>query len=328
MGHGRVLVPSNGIEGAWSSSNNNDETERDGFECVRRSFGTLRPGPLTPSLGDCDVTRFDASLARRHVQGKDAVSQVFLWLISKGKSTIQLVFRQGSLRLQFGTHFECVENLDSFHHLLSRTEDVRVCYPSAGSYTELVSSLHRTLSTVFPNLKALLLVRRNPNDSYSDRVWLPDPSRSAATVHLLHYYLTELPASSRSPSPDSEAEVDSEAERVPWHPALDTLWVSVGSQEEIIPLQETLAGRSALGFPIRCVVVHHCFEGDPAALARLHALDVAVEELILTETRADDVLSEGDWAVGLPDKFSLPATVRRDWPTVWYGDYEHGGARG
>ena len=258
----------------------------------------------------------------RYVQGKDAtVSHVFLWLISEEQSTMQLVFRQGSLRLQFGTHFECVEALGSFHgSLLSSTEDVRVCYPSAGSYTELVASLHRTLPTVFPNLKALLLVRRNPDRSYSDRVWL-DPSRSVATVHLLHYYLADVPASPISTDSDSEEEMDTEAEYVPWHPALDTLWVFVGSQQEIIPLQETLAGRAALGFPIRRLVIHHCFEARSPALARLRDLGLYdVEELILTETRAAEVLSEGDWAVRLPDRFSLPATIHRDWPTVWYGD--------
>ena len=95
----------------------------------------------------------------------------------------------------------------------------------------------------------------------------------------------------------------------------------VGSQQEIIPLQETLAGRAALGFPIRRLVIHHCFEARSPALARLRDLGLYdVEELILTETRAAEVLSEGDWAVRLPDRFSLPATIHRHWPTVWYGD--------
>ncbi|KAM5543650.1 hypothetical protein V8D89_002901 [Ganoderma adspersum] len=263
----------------------------------------------------CAVTNreiFDS--VHRNMQEKDAVSHVFLWLMSGStKSVMQLVFPQGSLRLQSGTHFDCVETLDTLpRRLFSGTEDVRVCYTSPEGYTDLVRRLRRTLSSTFPELKVLLLARLNP----WTRGW-PQSAESGpdAPVHLLHQYLMQPWSPSSAPDPDSKADDIT----LPWHPELDTLWVSVWSEKQIVALQETLAGRAALGFPIRCVIVHHCFAAcSPAAYARLWALDGAAEEVILMRTSSSRVLNEGDWAVRLPDRFSLPPAVRRDWPSVWY----------
>ena len=238
-----------------------------------------------------------------HIQGKDAVSHAFLCLVAK-KPTMQLVFPQGSLRLQFETSFDCIEILRSFRRLVSKTEDLRVRYISAGRYTEVVDSLETTLRTTFPNLKAISLIRQTCADYPGFYATVDgDP-----TDHVLHDYLVEPPRC-RSPLP--------EAERIPCHPALDTLWVCVrDSKEEIALLQKTLADRAALGFPIRCVIVQHYFGDDSTAVSQLRALNA--EEVILMETRALQSLREVDWAVTLPERFSLPSVLCRDWPTKWY----------
>ncbi|KAM5543659.1 hypothetical protein V8D89_002910 [Ganoderma adspersum] len=100
------------------------------------------------------------------------------------------------------------------------------------------------------------------------------------------------------------------------HPALDVLWIFVHLDEEIASLEAMLAKCAALGFPICCVIVHHRFAADSTALTCLQALDV--EEVILTESENSDTLREVDWVVRFPDRFSLPAAIHRDWPTMWY----------
>ncbi len=57
---------------------------------------------------------------------------------------------------------------------------------------------------------------------------------------------------------------------------------------------------------------------DSTALAQLRALDT--EEIILTESHASDLLREVDWVETAPERFSLPAALHRDWPTMWYRD--------
>ncbi|KAM5543660.1 hypothetical protein V8D89_002911 [Ganoderma adspersum] len=247
----------------------------------------------------------------RHVQGKDVVSHLLLWLLpdsesdetcGPSQSSLQLVFSQGSLRLQFPTQFDCVDILRSFPRLFSTTKDIRIRYDTAvGRYADLKRSLAMLLPATFPSLKVLSLIPE-------DHMWT-DP-----TIRPLHQYLAEPPrsdsASGSSPTPDN-ADLSS----LP-HPPLDTLWIFVQSDEAITALETTLAARAALGFPIRRVIVHHCFLAGSTALARLQALDA--EEVILTKSRASSMLRERDWAVGFPDMFSLPAAIRRDWPTVWY----------
>ena len=247
----------------------------------------------------------------RHVQGKDTVSHLLLWLLpdsesdetcDASQSTMQLVFSQGSLRLQFQTQFDCVDVVRSFPRLFSTTEDVRIRYDSALSrYVDLEKSLATLLPATFPSLKVLSLIPE-------DHMWTDPTSRP------LHQYLAEPPQSD-SASDSSLTHNDADLANLP-HPALDTLWIFMQSDEAIAPFEATLAARAVLGFPVRCVIVHHCFLAGSTALARLQAL--GVEEVILTKSRASRTLREVDWAVGLPDMFSLPAAIRRDWPTMWY----------
>ncbi|PIL30107.1 hypothetical protein GSI_07751 [Ganoderma sinense ZZ0214-1] len=262
----------------------------------------------------------------RHVPGKDAVSHLFLWLLpeeesddgpSHGRSSMQLMFSQGSLRLEFKSQFDCVNLLDSYSHLFSTTEDLRIrCDCTLGRYTDLERALATSLPANFPELKVLSLIPE-------DYMWM-DPN-----LRPVHSYLAEPlllgqpePASGRS-SPDPEYWDEDDASISVPHPGLDTLWIFVQSAEAIAPLKGTISGRRGLGSPIRCIIVHHCFAADSTALARLQALDAMVEELILTDADSGASvngtnLREVDWMVGLPDKFSLPAAIRRDWPTGWY----------
>ena len=244
----------------------------------------------------------------RHVQEKDTVSRVFLWLTNSPPTHMQLVFSQGSLRLHYGYQFHFVDALPPLAPFFSKTKDVRVRYGDKCGYTPIVHSLATTLPTTFPSIEVLSLIRQNPD------LWA-NTTRSES-VEALHQYL-----GARVPQPSEPLSIsNSEADRIPWHPRLDTLWVSVESKEEIASLRETLADRTALGFPIRCVIVHHCFEARSKALALLRALEDDAEEVILMEISASSFrfLGEGDWVQRLPDRFSLPAALRRDWPTRWY----------
>ncbi|KAI1781744.1 hypothetical protein LXA43DRAFT_958267 [Ganoderma leucocontextum] len=244
-----------------------------------------------PDLKHCVTNRGILDSVCRHIRGKDAVSHLFLWLVDD-RSSMQLVFSQGSLRLQFENQFDCVDILHSFPRLFSRTEEIRIRYIS---YIDLVRSLAKVLPATLPAIKVMSLIPEI-------EVWMDrDPA-----VHLWHSYLAQPPQSASPPVPETD--------RVP-HPALDTLWISVRPNGEMAPLEATLTARAALGFPIRCVIVHLSWSTDSKALARLRALDA--EEVILMETRASDVRAEVDW-MRMPERFSLPAAIHRDWPTKWY----------
>ncbi|PIL30142.1 hypothetical protein GSI_07720 [Ganoderma sinense ZZ0214-1] len=138
----------------------------------------------------------------------------------------------------------------------------------------------------------------------------------------LPLYLADPPEPARSSDSESESAPSEAAPTAIPHPRLDTLWILVQSRKEIRTLKKILTARDALGFPIRCVVVHHRFAAGSKALAQLQAL--RAEEVILTEPSASAPKEleerEGDWALRFPERFSLPAVVRRDWPTMWYGN--------
>ncbi|PIL30129.1 hypothetical protein GSI_07730 [Ganoderma sinense ZZ0214-1] len=248
-----------------------------------------------------------------NVQGKDAVSHLFLWLLPEEEA------HDGSLRLEFQSQFDCVNLLDCYSHLFSSTtEDLRIrCDCTLGRYTDLERALATSLPANFPELKVLSLIPE-------DYMWM------GPNLRPVHGYLAEpllpggqpAPASGRG-SPDPEHwDADDTSISVP-HPELDTLWVFVQSPEAIAPLKATTSRRRGLDSPIRCIIVHHCFAADSTALARLQALDAVLEELILTVADSGTSVNgtgprEVDWVVGFPDRFSLPAAICWDWPTRWY----------
>ncbi|KAI1789233.1 hypothetical protein LXA43DRAFT_588365 [Ganoderma leucocontextum] len=232
----------------------------------------------------------------RHVHGKDAVSHLFIGQDESGQteSRIQLVFSQGSLRL----HLPPFDHLGIFHsfpgRLFSSTEELRIRYTTILSHpTDSVRTLTSALPATFPNVKVLSIIPK---------------IRCSPGNPLLHLYLAQPCQSASAGVPETS--------RIP-HPALDTLWISVQSREEIPPLKATLAARASLGFPIRCLIVHHVFWADPEALAQLQTLG-AEEVIPVTEVGDTNIPTEVDLVVRIPDTFSLPTAIHRDWPTNWY----------
>ncbi|PIL30138.1 hypothetical protein GSI_07716 [Ganoderma sinense ZZ0214-1] len=249
----------------------------------------------------------------RHVGGKDSTTtHLFLWLstnTSDNRSSMQLVFPEGSLRIQFKTNNDCLEVLHSFPRIFSGTEDIRIGYDSTSGYAhhDPRHSLASSLPEIFPNARAITLIPKViPKD------------RSRYVVRALPLYLADPPKPTSSSAPTGGEAAASAA--VP-HPRLDTLWILVQSKKEIGTLKKILAARDALGFPVRCVVVHHRFAAGSTARAHLRALPV--EQVILTHPKASESKKEreGDWALRFPERFSLPPAVRRDWPTMWYGNH-------
>ncbi|KAI1789227.1 hypothetical protein LXA43DRAFT_1096523 [Ganoderma leucocontextum] len=253
----------------------------------------------------------------RRVPGKDAVSHMFLGLsdISTG-SPMQLVFRQGSLRLQIPTDRDPSSTFPyhvlfrAFPHLFSATEELRIHYTKDRVATAALGSL--LPAGAFPNITALSVIRDIDK-------WCRPESRPTLRAGLAH--LAQPTAS--SPGADSESE---SVERCPY-PALDTLWTSLESSDEIAELDATLAARASLGFPVRRLIVsvHYSYSlpADSDDLARLRAL--GAEEVIVMDAGASSALGEVDWMGRLPERFSLPSAIHRDWPTVW-GRQTHGGA--
>ncbi|PIL30143.1 hypothetical protein GSI_07721 [Ganoderma sinense ZZ0214-1] len=222
---------------------------------------------------------------RRNVPGKDAVTHVFMRLATK-VSDIQLVFPEGSLRLQVPTnpkHYvettTASDLADIFHNipeLFAYTEELRIHYSDHDTHATLLASSTFFLASL-PAVKVLSLIHGPPLESEPDAALHPPPvhmggpkeSESLAVPSALALYLTQpFPPLPQAPSPVWQSDPKSESEfepepaeatsRIPF-PALDTLWTTVRSTGELAHLEATLVTRrAALGRPLRRLVVSVC----------------------------------------------------------------------
>ncbi|PIL30137.1 hypothetical protein GSI_07715 [Ganoderma sinense ZZ0214-1] len=222
---------------------------------------------------------------RRNVPGKDAVTHVFMRLATK-VSDIQLVFPEGSLRLQVPTnpkHYvettTASDLADIFHNipeLFAYTEELRIHYSDHDTHATLLASSTSFLASL-PAVKVLSLIHR---PSVTDLEWedalpplpvhvegtesesLAVPCPSALALYLAQPFPSLPPRvwPHYDPGSDSESDPESESEheatsRIPF-PALDTLWTTVRSTGELAHLEATLvARRAALGRPVRRLVI-------------------------------------------------------------------------
>ena len=274
----------------------------------------------TPNISKQNLTKTTSDILTtvcRHVPGTDAVSHVLLQL-TRLSTTLQLVFRSGgSLRLDIpglngvptsgAGSLLCGDVLRAFApSLLTGVQELRVHYDDEGD--PAVAALSTLpLAAFFPAVRALSIIRTGAGaaDSDDDMLWAMSP-RASLRVGLA--LLRQLPPPSARdgyvapPSP---------------FPALDTLWVSVESRDEIAELEAALAARAALDLPVHCLVVtvRYSVGADGDDVARLRALDA--EEVVMIDAEYPGALGEVDWLARLPERYELPSSIHRDWPTVW-----------
>ncbi|PIL30148.1 hypothetical protein GSI_07726 [Ganoderma sinense ZZ0214-1] len=274
----------------------------------------------------------------RHVPGKHAVSYMFLRLSEPfhRDNPIQLVFQQGSLRLRIprfldlrDQSFPYPEFFHTFRDLFATTAELRVHYTHDAILTAFGGSGSGSMpwpAALFPNVAAVSLIRD------SGMWWLPEmrPTLRAGIAHLLCPQ-PEPPASSMSPGLSGLGSEEQSGEHWPYYPALDTLWTSLESRTEIGELETALAARAAQGMPIRRLIVtlRYCPPGtdwDSDDVRRLRDLQVAGpgaedSDVVVTvmDAEVSSELLEVDWLVRLPERYDLPSSIRRDWPTLWDG---------
>ncbi|PIL30101.1 hypothetical protein GSI_07678 [Ganoderma sinense ZZ0214-1] len=298
----------------------------------------------------------------RRVPGKDAVSHMFLHLPApelRACSPMQLVFPQGSLRLLIPcapggmtSTFLSLKLFCAFPRLFAPTRELRIHYTNLA----VMAALGSQCSAAFPNLTALSVIQdmdnwwpTTPKPALSAGLALlvqPPPSSSRSTGISMSESEPDSSSSSNLKSgDDAEPQLDPEngsrslAHQLPF-PALDTLWTTVESRDDIASLERTLAARAALGAPIRRLVVTPRararsfpaaqlewepgleLDSDSDAVARLRALAVYVADgadVTVMEAEAARELGEVDWLARLPERYELAACVHRgeDWPTVW-----------
>ncbi|PIL30102.1 hypothetical protein GSI_07756 [Ganoderma sinense ZZ0214-1] len=246
------------------------------------------PGPTVhpAAEGVADVLH---SVCRR-VPEKQAVSHMFFRL-SDRSSPMQLVFRQGgSLRLQVPplaqdnpSDFPYHDFFRAFRPLFATTEELRIHYTNDRAATAALD----VLPACFPSVAVLSVIR---------------------TISRPRGWPMERPASL---SPQGSRTSGSSSHRL---------------SEEIKELETTLAARAALGLPIRRLIVTlraSPLTADPEGeldnvRARLHGLDATADsEVMVMDGEASSELWEKDWLTRLPDRYDLPASIHRDWPTVW-----------
>ncbi|PIL30150.1 hypothetical protein GSI_07728 [Ganoderma sinense ZZ0214-1] len=263
----------------------------------------------------------------RHIPGKDAASCIFFQLPGGPSSPRQLVFPQGSLRLDIPASssttstFPHHELFGAFPHLFSSARELRIHYINDPAMAVLDSPL---VSATFPNVATLSVIR----DAHRVRQMVGH-QRANGTLRAGLAHLTTgtgtippPPASIRTSLPGVESAQGEHHDLR--YPLLDTLWTTVESSDEITELERALAARAALGVPIRRLVVTLRYSPataeQPASeglddLARLRALDV--EEVVVMDGEVSSELREVDWLTRLPDRYGLPSCIHRDWPTVW-----------
>ncbi|PIL23003.1 hypothetical protein GSI_14310 [Ganoderma sinense ZZ0214-1] len=279
------------------------------------------------------VTDTLASVCRR-VPGKHAVSHMFLRLsnpVQRG-NPIQLVFQQGSLRLQIPKFPDQPEGMNfkfpypdffrTFRDLFATTTHLRVHYTRDAILTAFGGAMPWA-AAVFPSVTAMSLI---PDSG----MWLSPTMRTTLRAGIAHLvrcpqpHWPEPPASSVSPSGLGSEEQSEEHSGWPYYPALDTLWTSVDLEltGEIEELETALAARAAQGMPIRRLIVTLRYSAgadwDSDGVERLRELKVAgVEDVVVMDGEASSNLEAVDWLVRLPERYDLPSSIRRDWPTLW-----------
>ncbi|PIL30110.1 hypothetical protein GSI_07749 [Ganoderma sinense ZZ0214-1] len=260
----------------------------------------------------------------RHIPGKDAVSCIFFQLPAVPSSPMLLVFPQGSLRLNIPASssttstFSHHELFGAFPHLFSSARELRIHYINDPAMAVLDSPL---VSATFPNVATLSVIR----DAHRARQMVghqrANGTLRAGLAHLVSGTVPPGPPPTSIHTSPPGAESEPRENHDLRYPLLDTLWTTVESSDEIAELETTLAARAALGLRIRRLVI--TLRYSPAAepeqglddLARLRALEV--EEVIIMDGEVSSDLREVDWLARLPERYDLPSSIHRDWPTVW-----------
>ena len=273
-----------------------------------------------PNSSEQTVTKSIADIFAtlcRHVPGERTVSHA-LFQLTGAFTTMQFMFHQGgSLQLRIlgsSSHpFSYGALQRAAPDLFVAMEELRLHYDSDDALRAALSpptSLPsiRAISIICPIISSVLW-QRNPRPSLRAGLALLVPPRPQP--------------SSESESTTLPEDADEGAQK-PSFPPLDTLWVTVSASDEIEELEATLAARAALGLPIRCLVVTLRYSPSPPAgdsnsddIARLRALRVLVEEVIVMDRECSGALEEVDWLLRLPERYDLPSSIHRDWPMVW-----------
>ncbi|EJF58373.1 hypothetical protein DICSQDRAFT_173051 [Dichomitus squalens LYAD-421 SS1] len=239
----------------------------------------------------------------RHIPSKTRPSQILISVVERDRTALQLVFPQGSIRLHFSGQRSYHEDTGEFEldlrnflraypHLFLDTEEPRFQYTSDGVTTELLDSF---LFTVVLNARAIAIV--------PDITWSPRAPGSAAGLRIF--------------SLSSDSEWDSETSGPLPFPALDTLWMSLGTVEEESELEAVLSARALQGRRVRRLVLHIRHDdvvvdqSNPAE--QIHRPDVAALRTLAEEVI---VMSCGvAWMASLEKGPCLPNAVQGDWPS-------------
>ncbi|TBU27997.1 hypothetical protein BD311DRAFT_788819 [Dichomitus squalens] len=231
----------------------------------------------------------------RHIPSKTRLSQISISVVERDRTALQLVFPQGSLRLHFSGQWSYHEDTGEFEldlknslraypHLFLDTEELRFQYTSDGVTTGLLDSF--------------LAVAIVP-----DITWFSRAPGSAAGLRIF--------------SLSSDSEWDSETSGPLPYPALDTLWMSLGTVEEESELEAVLSARALQGRRVRRLVLHIRHDdvvvdqSNPAE--QIHRPDVAALRTLAEEVI---VMSCGvAWMTSLEKGPCLPNAVQGDWPS-------------
>ena len=235
---------------------------------------------------------------------------------------MQLVFARGSLRLLFAPpphsrpaplhdveallHF-----LRSYPGMFAATTELRIHYSQLNTLSKLrigmMEDMRAAFPAIFPNIKLISTIAAGTYRGV-ENLWtclqFPLPASD--------------PSSTQTPNADSP---------VPY-PSLETLWVMLDDLTcnlAVAELRRVLSKRSELGFPVRRAIVAYKLPKprtlemgqDGGNVRELLALDGVVDEVILMGIPPQERPSEMDWMVWYPEKYDLPADVRRDWPAWW-----------
>ncbi|KAM5543635.1 hypothetical protein V8D89_002886 [Ganoderma adspersum] len=257
----------------------------------------------------------------RHIPDKSHISHVALWLpdgSSRYDVGMERVFPRGSLRLLFTPplhsppgllHVEgLLQFLRKYPAMFAATMELRIHYNQENLLPRLridmMKGLRVALPAIFPNVKLMSTI--SDGRYRVENLW--------TCLQFL------LPASDASPPAPY-------AEPVPY-PALETLWVMLDNFKKdsaMAQLRRVLTKRAELGFPVRRAIVayklpeSHTLETDQDGgdVRELLTLDGVVDEVVLMGIPPQERPSEADWMVWYPEKYELPADVRRDWPAWW-----------
>ncbi|PIL30161.1 hypothetical protein GSI_07739 [Ganoderma sinense ZZ0214-1] len=261
----------------------------------------------------------------RHIPDKGHISHLALWLPDSYHPYdygydigLQVVFPQGSLRLRFPAPRayaddmaqELLRFLHAYPDIFATTTELRIQQRDMSLSTQRsrqLKDLQDALPAIFPNVKLMSIV------AAAQSFWKESLQPCLQSL---------LPVSNASPPAPGMEPVT--------YPALETLWVTLHDlkKERIVAqLRAVLSERAALGFPVRRVIVAYMRsesksrtpntpQDSDRTVRDLLALDGIVDEVVLMEIPPNEDPSDADWLVRYPEKYALPADVRRDWP-VW-----------